>query len=368
MKDMNRYKILPAWALMASIALLLSCGTDSTSEDTSSSDSFVDLLSNQIDEVIVPSMEDYETSMKNLEDAAEGFSNDMSEETLSDLQTAFENAYMAYQTAAVHDYFITSNLKLVSTSNLYPIEVETIEEFIETSSYEFNTSAQERATGFPALDYLLYESFDVLASFEADEKRVDFLLELVSFLHEKATSIVDGWSDEDLREAFITSKGTGGSSAISTQLNESLVYYEDHVRENKVGIPIGLVGPNDSPIDADGTKIEGYYKSIDAENESFSLTLVRKAVEEMEDIYLGSTAAGDNGQGYDDLLLAAEQTSLDAAIKAQYTTIYGILDTRSSISGDSELYDAIQELVTLYKSDMLPILNIQDDDNLNDGD
>ena len=85
-------------------------------------------------------------------------------------------------------------------------------------------------------------------------------------------------------------------------------------------------------------------------------------------MYLGETAEGTNGKGYDDLLIVREQISIDEEIKAQYQIIYDLLDKRTSISGDEELYSAIQSIVTIYKSDLFPVLNVQDADGSNDGD
>ena len=147
-----------------------------------------------------------------------------------------------------------------------------------------------------------------------------------------------------------------------------MVYYEDHVRENKVGIPIGQLGPNDSPIPADATKIEAYYQSLHDGNDLFSLTLLKASIEEMEDIYHGETSQNINGQGYDDLLESLAQYSINIDIMDQYTAIYNEISNRTSISGDMNLYNSVQELVTLYKTDLFPSLNVQDADGANDGD
>ncbi|MEL7006850.1 MAG: imelysin family protein, partial [Bacteroidota bacterium] len=204
--------------------------------------------------------------------------------------------------------------------------------------------------------------------FNTDEKRLAFLSNLVSDMKNISENLASQWTN--LRTPFIEAAGTDLGSAISGQLNGSLAYYEFTVREDKVGIPVGLVGPNDSPIDPDATKIEAFYRSQADENDSFPLALLRTSVEEMEQIYLGTTSNGTNGQGYDDLLMAREQLSIDTDIKAQFQAIYTEIDSRMSITEDNnrELYDLIQGLVTLYKSDLFPVLNIQDADGANDGD
>ncbi|MEN0051162.1 MAG: imelysin family protein, partial [Bacteroidota bacterium] len=226
-----------------------------------------------------------------------------------------------------------------------------------------------RANGFPAIDFMLYGSDDVLAYFEADSKRLAFLKALVNDMKIKADALVDRWTG-NLKTNFVGNGGTQLGSSISVQLNESLVYYEVHVRENKVGIPIGLLGPNDSPIDPDASKIEAYYQAVSEGNENFALELLKATVEEMEDMYLGEAADGTDGDGYEDLLLAREQSEIDASIKAQFQNIYNEIASRTTVStaGNRSLYNAIQEIVTLYKSDLFPVLNVQDADGKTDGD
>ena len=88
----------------------------------------------------------------------------------------------------------------------------------------------------------------------------------------------------------------------------------------------------------------------------------------MEDFYLGESMLKVNGIGYDDMLNIRNQASVDQDIKSIFTAIYAKLNERSSISGNQDLYNSIQSLVTIYKSDLLPLLNVQDADGLNDGD
>jgi len=301
--------------------------------------------------------------------AANTFSESIDATNLTSLREAYSNAYLAYQAVAVHNYFRTISLNLVDTSNLYPIEVDQLESFIEDESYSFESSTQIRATGYPALDYLLYGPDDVVAFFNEDSKRVNYLIELITFLHTKSDDLVEEW-DDDLRDAFISSSGTSSGSAISTQLNNSLVYYEEHIRENKVGLPIGQAGPLDPSFDADGTKIEAYYQSLFDGNDSFSLSLVKAAVEELEDLYLGSQSNGTNDQGYDDLLITTGQDGIDTNddIKTQFQNIYTEIDNRTAIIGNPDLYDEVQEIITLFKADLFSLLNIVDADMANDGD
>ncbi len=325
------------------------------------------LLLNQINEVIIPTMENYQARVSELFTSVEAFVVDVNPTTLEDVKSAYLASYIAYQGAGVHNYYATINVNLVKTTNLYPVDLGLLDEFIENEFYNFNVTAQLRANGYPAIDYLLYGLDDPISSFTDEPKRANFLLELVKSMKEKGDDLVDRWTG-DLKENFINNGGVELGSSVSVQLNETLVYYEDHIRGNKVGLPIGRSGPNDTPFDPDPAIIEAYYHSLENGDDNVSLTMVRAAIEEMEDIYLGTTATGEDGIGYDDLLLDRDQASLDRDIKAQFAEIYNQLSNRTFILGDEELYNSIQALVTLYKSDLFPVLNVQDADGSNDGD
>ncbi len=362
----NSYLVYLLLAGLMMTLLMVACESEAEGETEPSETDFTDLLTNQVNEIIIPTMVTYQEKMSDFASAVNSFASSTDEDNLASVRTAYQEAYLAYQATAVHNYFATANQNLIRTTNLFPIDTDLLANLIENESYNFRTSAQERANGFPVLDFMLYGSADGLAYFQENAKRLPFLQALVDDMKAKSDALVEGWSGS-LKTNFVENGGTDLGSSISVQLNESLIYYEDHVRENKVGIPIGRLGPNDSPIAADATKIEAYYQSQSEGNESFTLALLKAAVEEMEDLYLGRTTSGTDGAGYDDLV-TTRQPSISTDIKAQYQAIFDEIQNRTSVSGDDALYEKVQELITLYKSDLFPILNVQDADGANDGD
>lgn len=368
---MKKWYSIYMFAVIALLSVVLvACGDDGDTEeddpDTTEMD-FTDHLSNQVNNIIIPSMTDYQSKMSDFVTAVNNVSASADQASLDALRAAYQAAYLSYQAVAVHNYFATANLNLINTTNLYPADTDLLENLIANESYNFSTTAQERANGFPAIDFMLYGPADVLNYFKDDPKRLAFLSALVNDMKSKADALVERWSGS-LKTNFVENGGTQLGSSISVQLNESMVYYEDQVRENKVGIPIGRLGPNDSPITPDATKIEAYYQSLFDGNESFTFALLKASIEEMESMYLGETVERTDGVGYEDLLLARDQAGIDADIKAQYQSIYDIIASRSTIAGDATLYENIQNIVTLYKSDLFPVLNVQDADGANDGD
>ena len=372
----NTKNTFAIWAVSFVVMATLSLSSCTEDEDSAvtgeeqnqpSATDFTDLLTNQVNEVIIPTMVTYQNKMTAFVSAVNGLAASIDAVNLTATRNAHKKAYLAYQAVAVHNYYATANTGLIDNTNLYPVDPAVLDDLISNRSFNFGTTAQERANGFPAIDYMLYHASDGVAYFNADGNRIDFLSALVTSMKSKSDDLVAQWSG-NLITNFVSNGGTDLGSSISVQLNESLVYYEDHIRENKVGIPIGKLGPNDSPIPADATKIESYHQSLSAGNEDFTLELVKAAIEEMEDFYLGESSLQVNGTGYDDILLIRNQAAVDQDIKTLFTTIYTLIDERSSISGNPELYNNIQALVTIYKSDLLPLLNVQDSDGLIDGD
>ena len=325
-------------------------------------------------QVIIPTYQLYQEELDILLTEVESFVTDLmvdekpqGDAGLENVRESYEASYIAYQAAALHNYFATANSDLVNTTNLYPIDLSQLDEFIAEEAFNFNVTAQRRANGFPALDYLLYGNDDILAFYQEDPRRLTFLQALVTSMKERADLLVESWTGS-LRQDFVDNGGVELGSSVSVQLNSSIIYYEEHIRENKVGIPIGRIGPNDTPIEPDATKIEGFYQSLREGNGDISLVLLRASIEEMEDLYLGTTSSGEDDIGYDDLLRERDLSAIDTDIQVQFEEIYNQINNRSSISGDEELYNSIQGLITLYKSDLFPVLNVQDADGSNDGD
>ncbi len=359
-------------ALLLSVLLacfITSCDNGEGALDLNGQDDHTELLTNQVNNVIIPSISNYQDATETLYLSANNFCNSINDSNLNSFRDAYHNTYKSFQSAALHNYYANVNYDLVNTTNLFPIDTLLLKNIIISSTYNFSSESQKRANGFPAIDYLIYSSQNSISTFVSDEKKCSYLLKLTESIKNKATQLDEMWSGS-LKENFVSNDGVEIGSSIHVQLNSALSYYEDHIRENKVGLPIGRVGPLDSPIEPDPTKIEAYYQSKYNGNDLFALSLVKESIQEMEDLYLGGNTSRDDliNSGYDRLLISRGHTEVDSDIKSQFDLIYTKIDERTSITGSTDLYDAIQGLITILKSDMFPLLNIQDADGKNDGD
>ena len=359
-------------ALLLSLLLacfIISCDSGEGALDLNGQDDYTELLTNQVNNVIIPSISNYKDATETLYLSANNFCSSINDSNLNSFRDAYHNTYKSFQSAVLHNYYANINYDLVNTTNLFPIDTLLLKNIIISNTYNFSSESQKRANGFPAIDYLIYSSQNTINSFTSDEKKCLYLLKLTESIKNKAIQLDDMWGGS-LKENFISNDGVEIGSSIHVQLNSSLTYYEDHIRENKVGLPIGRIGPLDSPIEADPSKIEAYYQSLYDGNDLFALSLVKESIQEMEGLYLGGNTLRNNliNSGYDRLLISRGHTEVDSDIKSQFDLIYAKIDERTSISGNTDLYDAIQGLITIIKSDLFPLLNIQDADGKNDGD
>jgi predicted lipoprotein len=126
---------------------LFSCNGTTTNPPTQNS--FVELLTNQVDNIIIPTLLDYQENINELNNSIQTISLNSNDQDIIILKQAFEKAYTSYQAAAVHNYFAVENQSLISNTNLFPIDEISLENFIANNSYNFSTTAQERANGFP---------------------------------------------------------------------------------------------------------------------------------------------------------------------------------------------------------------------------
>ncbi|MFK7900536.1 MAG: imelysin family protein [Cyclobacteriaceae bacterium] len=350
--------------LTSIICSLLCFACDDIESTDGSSSEYKSLLINQYDNVIIPSMIAYQSTLSDLKIATSTFVNTTNNGNFSNLKAAYDSAYFAYQRAVVNNYKSSENLEQIS--NIFKIDTNKANSYITNRNYNFNdVFSQKDANGFPIMDFMIFKPSDPISYFNADPKRKDFLDTLAKSMSANMDNILANWST--LRGEFTSSGGTNIGSSISTQLNRSLIYYEKMIREEKVGIPIGKKKPGDS-FAADTTEIEAYYRSVNDGNEAFTLALLKQAIMGIENIYLGRSLTGNNEQGYDDILNSLGKSGINTDIKQQFTDIYTEINSRTSISGDEELYNKVQGIITLFKTDLLTALNVQDTDSANDGD
>ena len=360
--------------LITLFLLLVLCSCQDTTEDI-----FTDnfdrraMLTNWVDNIIVPAHEIYDVRLQALRLSKDEFIIEGSTLTFENLRLAYKNAYLAWQAVSMFDIGKAEEIGLRNFSNIYPTDTQLIEENIQGGNYNLELPSNFDAQGFPALDYLLFglsDNDDEIINILQQTAYSSYLNELVDRLKLLNLEVLNDWRIP-FRSEFIENDGSSATASTDKLVNDFLFYYEKFLRAGKIGIPAGVFSGNEIP-----TSVEAPYSGI------YSKELFFAAYKAVQDFFKGLNYDGSqDGSSLEDYLnyVATENgtSSLADPILAQWTIaeakVQALDDSfRSQVENDNikmlEAYDELQKAVVLLKVDMLQALNIQVDFVDADGD
>ncbi len=329
------------------------------------------LLQEWADNLIIPAYEFYRNGLSEMEFWVKEFQEERNSESLDSLRSAYIQTYRLWQYAAQFNIGKAEEIQLINYTNIYPTDTVKILANVESQEFNLILPSNYVAQGFPAIDFLL---FRVASSEQAvqylDLEKTAYLIELISELIQRTTSVIEDWSTS-YREAFINKSGSSATASVDKMVNDYIYYLEKHVRAAKVGIPAGVFSGGLLP-----QNVEAIYA------EDINQVLLRDAVESLSSFYYGKS----DGNGQDQRSLASYVQTIDSKIgseslhtriSSQFDHIFTAIDELdSSLQRMTEVdnskmlatYDELQKLVILFKVDMLQLLNIQVDYVDADGD
>ncbi|MCX2742065.1 imelysin family protein [Pontibacter anaerobius] len=370
-------KVLKKYTLgaFACLSILSSCGSDSDSTDPNTDYDRQTMLANYAESLIVPAYSAFQTKVEAMSTAVDAFVAAPSTETLATARTAYLEAYRTWQEVSVYEFGPAEEQMLRERLNKYPTTTSQIENNIASGSYDLQTTANMSAIGFPALDYLLYTNAtdaEVVALYTSDANaanRKKYLQDVSSLVKQRTAAVYNGWTSGDYAATFKNSPGTAVGSAVGNLVN-GLNSDIDITKRYKVGTPAGKYTIGNALPD----KVEAYYSQN-------SLELLKQNIRAEKAIFMGLAADGTNGPGLDDyldhvkapyqngLLSDAIEAQFDAALAAA-NAIQGPLSEAviSQPAAVMKVYDELQKLIVLTKTDMPAALGVTISYNDNDGD
>jgi predicted lipoprotein len=171
-------------------------------------------------------------------------------------------------------------------------------------------------------------------------------------MSDKINNVLQNWNSA-YRTTFINSLGTDVGSSIGFLVNQ-INYELDYLKNAKIGIPLGKKTLG-TPMPSN---CEAYYGGQ-------SVEYALKTLQAIENLYLGRSAAGINGKGFDDYLnhlnIKYGETTLDAAIQAQFGVAKSKLSAiqnplSEKVNTNAAVVDAayteLVKLLVLLKTDM----------------
>ncbi|MFK7934142.1 MAG: imelysin family protein [Saprospiraceae bacterium] len=369
------------YLFLFSFLFLFACGEDPIDPGTNNptSDTFdrQQMLTDWADNNIIPAYEDFAEHTQSMREAAEALVAEPSEANYSDLAVAWGLAYEVWQRVSMFEIGKAEELSYRNKMNIYPADVETIEENIVTGSYNLELPSTIDEQGFPALDYLLFgvkESHDATRDFyttsEAESYR-NYILMLVERMDEMTDEILADWQ-QNFRTTFIENDGNSVTASVDKMVNDFIFYYEKALRAGKVGIPAGVFSgdPLSDRVEAlylDTYSKELFFTALDATQRFFNGIPYNNGSATGESLrtYLETLGTEKDGQNLADVIDAqfeaakAEASKLDNSFRQQVET-----DNIAMLT----VFDALQLNVVNLKVDMLQALNINVDYVDADGD
>lgn len=332
------------------------------------------LLTNYVDEIIIPRFEALKLGVALLDGSVSAFVNSPSLGLLTEIKVTFGSAYPAYErcSALAFGPGLINGVPFRDRFNTFPTSVAAVESNIQNGTPAVSSS--QSTVGFPAIEYLIFgngqtdqEIVDLFTVDANASNRKAYLQELSAELKSTVDQIVLDW--QSYRSSFISNTGTSTGSSISLLVNE--FNYDFEILKNfKFKIPLGKL--NGGVVLPE--KVEAYYAGG-------SVLLAKEQTEAFRDLFLGVGENGADGEGLYEYLICLNTESGDKqladAISEQFDEILVKLDMVQDPMSDAlvtdkpsvdNAYTQMQMTVPLIKYEMTAALGVQISYQDNDGD
>ncbi len=336
---------------------ILACKKKTKSPEDSSTTAFdkQGMLVNYADNLIIPAYAAFKTSFDSLNAGYETFKSNRSLGAFQDLKLRLFNAYSRYQGISPFGLGPAEDQGIRASFNVFPANANLIESNINSGNYNLAQVSNLAAKGFPALDYIFFGSADENKQYrllDSLEKRRAYVSAVLSEMKLKLDATYSGWTGT-YRNQFVNSLGTDIGSSIGLLINQ-LNYELDYLKNAKLGIPLGLKSGGTLLPD----NCEAYYSKQ-------SLSYLVGTFNCIERIYLGQSAKGEDGKGFDDYVahlgIKHLDQDLNTAIKTQFEATRSKIKFLTNPLSDQivnnyapvkEVYNELVKLLVLLKTDL----------------
>jgi len=368
-------KLSTSFASVFLIFFLCFACTDDGTEATVNDNSDLSILRLEIanhlaTNLIQPSFRALTISASDLENKVGIFADELNEVSLTALKNSLSENWKRWQYASLYQYGPAESNALRNMLNTYPTNAEKIENNIQEKLYALGSFTNFEASGFPAIDYLI-NADDVettLAKFRSDESRIDYLKQLASIIQISISNTDTQFLKGDFIQNFTSTDASGMDvgSAIGLQVNAIDFHFQRAVRDGKVSIPAGIRSSGIPRPKA----TEAYYGG-------YSSSLLLNSLRAYSNLFKGIGLNKSVGPSIYAYLEEINQAQLAVDIELKLSDAISLaenlddnLTTQIKIDNQKmiNLFLAMQEVVTLIKSDMVSVMGITITNQDNDGD
>lgn len=363
MNNRNKLITVVQTFLLAGLLIFSSCKPDGNSKVDFDRKAMLENIGSNI---IIPNYNNLSEKMNLLQQAANDFSASPDISKLNALQTAFKNAYLAWQKCSAFEYGPAMQVSLRMSVNVFPTDSVKILNNITAGSYNLEAASNLTARGFPALDYLLHKrngnNAQVLERYTTGgnpQGWKNYLNDLVNDTKNLIDAVKNNWQPGggNYLETFVSKDGNDIGSSLGELVNQ-LNYDYEILKNARIGIPAGKQTLGVAMPD----KCEAYYAG-------YSIELALEHINGIKNLYRGYGTS--DGSGLDDYLISMDakhgSQSLNDAIQAQLNLAIAALQnipdplsetvvTNQTIVNTA--YTEIQKCVVLLKTDMPSALSV----------
>jgi len=329
------------------------------------------LLSELLNNLIVPAHDNFALNFSVFESDFEKFSNDLSIANLQILRSSFIDSYMAWQHIEMFNIGKAEEIYYNLKTNSYPTNILRIDANKTNNSLDLDAANENNypAQGFPAIDYFLFgiaETDEMILDKLSNPINLSYLDLLLQKISSNTESVITYWLNNT--QGFTSSVDGSQSSNLNMLANDFVYYYEKGLRANKIGIPAGRWS-NKLP-----NNVEAVYSRI------YSKNLAIEGLKASKNFFLGLNFNTDVPSDHSFMTyvdyLDTENTLSNLIIESFDNSISKLQTLNDDLSYQVEnnntkmleVYDAIQEGVVYLKTDMLSLLSISVDYMDADGD
>ena len=134
-----------------------SSSSDNSQTDDTPSFNHKNMLINWVDNIIVPSLDNFNLSLTVLKESTETFVNAPASETFSKVKEDWLASFLKSQHVEMFDIGLAEEIYYKNRVNLYPANVNKIESNISNQNYDLDESVNFSSQGFNSIDYLYLE-------------------------------------------------------------------------------------------------------------------------------------------------------------------------------------------------------------------
>ena len=354
--------------MLGAIMLFSSCdpkgngNTDPTPFDRSV------MLQNWVNNIIVPAFNSFNVDLNLLDVKMNAFKVSRDLDNLEKLREAWLVALKGWQKIALYNIGKAEEINYRNRINIYPVNTDKIESFVEDGGYNLELPSNIDAQGFQAMDYMLYgiansdqAILDKFTNPTSGDAYMNYFFDLFEAMNYLTSQVISNWTTEGFAAQFIENEGTSANASVDKLVNEFLFYYERNLRAGKVGIPAGVFSSSPLP-----ENVEAFY------SKEFSKELLLLSLQAIQGFFNGSHFGSNNtGESLKSYLIYITELNNTAPIheliNGQFENAINaitLLDKNfiNQINTDNtamlKAYDALQKNVVLMKVDMLQALSI----------